>query len=193
MHFPPASTSLTPASPRTAGRLRKLQSQPSLISQQRQQQLRNTSPARNPAIPSVPTIISTPRKHTRTRSNSDVVATSSSNTGPSPLRDLTSRTADEPKDELKLLIRRGPRGDLPIALQSLRHWILVDGLEADNDGMVRPYPEIVKPLPPTDMDWTVRSSHLHMVDIAQFPPPLDRRLPGAYPPRSITSIRQDSK
>lgn len=42
----------------------------------------------------------------------------------------------DPKDELRSLIRHGPRSDMPDALQSLRHWILVDGLEADNDGMV---------------------------------------------------------
>ena len=43
----------------------------------------------------------------------------------------------DPKDELRSLIRHGPRNDVPDALQNLRHWILVDGLEADNDGMVR--------------------------------------------------------
>ena len=134
-HFPPTSTGLPPSSPRTAGRLRKLQSQPSLISQQRHQQLRNASPSRNPAIPALPAFL-TPRKHTRTRSNSDVVATSSPNTGSSTQRGQISRRTENPKDELKSLMRRGPRGDLPNALQSLRHWILVDGLEADNDGMV---------------------------------------------------------
>ena len=137
-HFPPTSTGLPPSSPRTAGRLRKLQSQPSLISQQRHQQLRNASPSRNPAIPALPAF-STPRKHTRTRSNSDMVATSSPNTGPSTQRAQISRRTENPKDELKSLMRRGPRGDLPNALQSLRHWILVDGLEADHDGMVRSY------------------------------------------------------
>ena len=140
-HFPPTSTGLPPSSPRTAGRLRKLQSQPSLISQQRHHQLRNTSPSRNPSIPAVPAV-STPRKHTRTRSNSDVVATSSPNTGPSTQRGQISRRTENPKDELKSLMRRGPRGDLPNALQSLRHWILVDGLEADNDGMVRSTPNV---------------------------------------------------
>ena len=135
-HFPATSTSLAPGSPRTAGRLRKLQSQPSLISQQRHQQLRNASPSRN-RIPEVPYPKS--QKHTRTRSNSDVVATSSSNTGPSSQHGQLTRRTENPKDELKSLMRRGPGGDLPNALQSLRHWILVDGLEADNDGMVRFY------------------------------------------------------
>ena len=131
-HFPPTST-LQPASPRTAGRLRKLQSQPSLISQQRQQQLRNESATQNaPSMPPIPL----PMKHTRTRSNSDAVVPSFSKDGRSPQRGLTSRRMENPKDELKSLIRRGPRGDLPDALQSLRHWILVDGLETDTDGMV---------------------------------------------------------
>ena len=129
----PASSTVQPASPRTAGRLRKLQSQPSLISQQRQQQLRNESVLQNaPTMPSIPS----PRKHSRTRSNSDAVVPSFSNPGRSPQRGLTARRTENPKDELKSLIRRGPRGDLPDALQSLRHWILVDGLEADTDGMV---------------------------------------------------------
>lgn len=132
-HFPPTSA-LQPASPRTAGRLRKLQSQPSLISQQRQQQLRNESATQNVSI--MPTIHS-PRKHTRTRSNSDAVVPSFSKDGRSPQRALTSRRTENPKDELKSLMRRGPRGDLPDALQNLRHWILVDGLEADTDGMVK--------------------------------------------------------
>ncbi|KAK3179029.1 hypothetical protein OEA41_001168 [Lepraria neglecta] len=130
-HFPPTST-LQPASPRTAGRLRKLQSQPSLISQQRRQQLRNESATQNaPSMPPIPL----PMKHTRTRSNSDAVVPNFSKDGRSPQRGLTSRRTENPKDELKSLIRRGPRGDLPDALQSLRHWILVDGLEADTDGM----------------------------------------------------------
>ena len=152
-HFPPSSTGVPPSSPRTAGRLRKLQSQPSLLSQQRHQQLRNTSPSRNPSIPAVPPI-STPRKHTRTRSNSDVVATSSSNTGPTSQRGQISRRTENPKDELKSLMRRGPRGDLPNALQSLRHWILVDGLEADNDGMVSLFPN-VQDICSLLMSWTV--------------------------------------
>ena len=152
-HFPPTSTGLPPSSPRTAGRLRKLQSQPSLISQQRHQHLRNTSPSRNPSIPAVPPI-STPRKHTRTRSNSDVVATSSSNAGAPSQRGQISRRTENPKDELKSLMRRGPRGDLPNALQSLRHWILVDGLEADNDGMVKIYSKHASKWSLL-MDWTV--------------------------------------
>lgn len=41
-----------------------------------------------------------------------------------------------PKDELETLVRQGPRGDVPTGLQRLRHLILCDGLDADNDGMV---------------------------------------------------------
>ena len=75
-----------------------------------------------------------------------MVATSSPNTGPSTQRGQISRRTEDPKDELKSLMRRGPRGDLPNALQSLRHWILVDGLEADNDGMVRSHSKRAKQL-----------------------------------------------
>jgi len=41
-----------------------------------------------------------------------------------------------PKDQLKALISHGPKGDVEGSLRRLRHLILEDGLEADNDGMV---------------------------------------------------------
>lgn len=140
----PASTSAAPAqgSPR---RLRKLQSAhqlssnysslngPSLISQQRQQQQRNTSAAHIPSIPPVPALPS-PQKHSRARSNSDVPSPFA---GPSPRRNMVPKKKDDPKDELKSLMRRGPKGEVLGALDELRHLILVDGLEADTDGMVR--------------------------------------------------------
>lgn len=140
----PASTSTAPAhgSPR---RLRKLQSAhqlssnysslngPSLISQQRQQQQRHTSTAHNPSIPPVPALPS-PQRHSRARSNSDVP---SPYAGPSPRRNMVPKKKDDPKDELKSLMRRGPKGEVLGALDELRHLILVDGLEADTDGMVR--------------------------------------------------------
>ena len=143
-HLPP-STTITPApiqdSPR---RLRKLQSAhqlssnytalnaPSLIAQQRQQQQRITSNSQNISIPPVPALPS-PQKHTRPRSNSDVP---SPRAGPSPRRGVAPRRKEDPRDELKALMRRSPKGDLLGALDYLRHLILVDGLEADNDGMV---------------------------------------------------------
>ncbi len=138
----PGSTLAAPAhgSPR---RLRKLQSAhqlgsnysalngPSLISQQRQQQQRRTSTAQDISIPPVPALPS-PQKHSRTRSNSDLPGPY---TGPSHRRNAL-KNKDDPKDELKSLMRRGAKGEVLGALDELRHLILVDGLEADTDGMV---------------------------------------------------------
>ena len=138
-HLLPLPSSLTAqqlTSPRSSGRLRKLQSQPSLISQQRQQQHRNTSASQNTSLPPIPALPSPP-KHSRARSNSDAVIPTPPNAGPSPKRNVITKKPLDPKDELRSLIRYGPRGDVPNALQNLRHWILVDGLEADTDGMVK--------------------------------------------------------
>lgn len=142
------------SSPRSTRTLRKLQSAhqlssnyaalnaPSLISQQRQQQ-RNTSNTQAQGIPQIPAIPPqhSPNKpvHHRTRSNSDAVSPSTSNFEPisrrlaPPRRQINFQT---PKDQLKALISHGPKGDVDGSLRRLRHLILEDGLEADNDGMV---------------------------------------------------------
>ena len=144
-HLPPSSAAAQLGSPRSLGRLRQQKSAhqlssnysalnaPSLISQQRQLQQRITSSSIPP--PPVP-VIPSPQKHTRARSNSDAVVPNSVNVGPSLRRIQMPKKPVDPKDELRSLIRHGPRNDVPDALQNLRHWILVDGLEADNDGMV---------------------------------------------------------
>ena len=138
------------SSPRTAGRLRKLQSAhqlssqynassgPSLISQQRQQQQRNTSASQTPPVPSIP-LQHSPQRHNRTRSNSDAVVPSFAKPAISPKRPNFTRKPTIPKDakqELEALMRQGPKTDVPVALQNLRHWILCDGMDADSDGMV---------------------------------------------------------
>ena len=147
-----ASAQLT--SPRTARTLRKLQSAhqlssnyaalnaPSLISQQRQQQ-RNTSNSQGQGIPQVPTIPAqhSPNKpvHHRTRSNSDAIPPNTSSIEPISRRLAPPRRQinfQSPKDQLKALISHGPKGDVEGSLRRLRHLILEDGLEADNDGMV---------------------------------------------------------
>ena len=137
-------------SPRVAGRLRKLQSAhqlsskyagsngPSLISQQRQQQHGNTGISQTPPVPSIPPQ-HPPQKQNRTRSNSDAVVPSISKVAVSPKRPAIARKATVPKDakyELDNLIRQGPKDDVPLGLQNLRHWILCDGMDADSDGMV---------------------------------------------------------
>ena len=142
-HYSP-STAAAPSqgSPR---RLRKLQSAhqlssnyttlnaPSLISQQRQQQQRNPSISQNTSIPPVPALPSPPKQN-RPRSNSDVP---SPRVGPSPRRAAIPKKKEDPKDQLKSLLRHSPRGNVSEALDDLRHLILIDGLEADSDGMVR--------------------------------------------------------
>lgn len=148
-HLPPSSAGPHLGSPRSLGRLRQQKSAhqlssnysalngPSLISQQRQQQritgITQNTPIPPPPVPAIPS----PQKHIRARSNSDAVVPHPVNVGPSLKRIQVPKKPVDPKDELRSLIRHGPRGDMPDALQSLRHWILVDGLEADNDGMVR--------------------------------------------------------
>ena len=148
-HLPPSSTATQLGSPRSLGRLRHQKSAhqlssnyaalngPSLISHQRQQQQRNISLSQTSSIPTPPVpAVPSPQKHIRARSNSDAVVTNSAHVGPSLKRIQAPKKPVNPKDELKSLIRHGPRNDVPDALQNLRHWILVDGLEADNDGMV---------------------------------------------------------
>lgn len=139
----PSSSAVQQSSPR---RLRKLQSAhqlssnyaalnaPSLISQQRQQQQRNTNIVQPTSIPPVPALPS-PQKHSRARSNSDAVIPSP-RAGPSPRRNPVLKRPGDSKDDVKSLMKRGPKGNVTGALEDLRHLILVDGLEADSDGMV---------------------------------------------------------
>ena len=153
-------------SPRSAGRLRQMKSAhnlsthytngPSLISQQRQQQQqelhkgsRIPSTTGIPAIPALPLRIPSPQKHEspskkgRARANSDLAPSSHNTPAASPSKRITPRTSDNAKDELESLIRSGPKGDLALALQNLRHWILCDGMDADVDGMVNTTPNLL--------------------------------------------------
>jgi cell cycle arrest protein BUB2 len=153
-HVPSTSAGNPPqqlTSPRSTRTLRKLQSAhqlsshysalnaPSLISQQRQQQ-RNPSSTQNQGIPPIPPQHS-PNKpnHHRTRSNSDAIPPSTASLEPMSRRTAPPRRQinfQPPKDQLKALISHGPKGDVEGSLRRLRHLILEDGLEADNDGMV---------------------------------------------------------
>ena len=135
------------ASPRTAGRLRQMKSAhnlgttygtsggTSLITQQRQQQQRNAAASKDPLIPPVPHLPS-PQKYGRSRSNSDLVIPRNINAGASPRKNPAPQKAVNPRDELEALIRHGPGGNVTLALQNLRHWILCEGMDADGDGMV---------------------------------------------------------
>ena len=149
-HAPLGPSTQQLGSPRTAGRLRKLQSahqlssnyaasnNPSLISQQRQQQQRQSSASLNPPVPAIPPQHS-PQKHHRSRSNSDAVVPSLLRHSASPKRPIPAKNIAPPKDarhELEFLVKQGPNDNVPLALQDLRHWILCDGMDADTDGMV---------------------------------------------------------
>lgn len=153
-HAPLAPPTQPLGSPRTAGRLRKLQSahqlssnyaasnNPSLISQQRQQQQqqqqRQSSGSNHPPVPAIPPQHS-PQKHHRSRSNSDAVVPSLLRHSASPKRLIPVKNIippKNPKQELEFLVKQGPKDNVPLALQDLRHWILCDGMDADTDGMV---------------------------------------------------------
>lgn len=136
-------------SPKSSRGLRKLQSAhqlsanyaaqnaPSLISQQRHQQQRNTSSshAQAPQIPPIPTLTS----HHRTRSNSDaVLPTTLNHPGPTKKTFVPRKAVvvHNPREELEGMARQGPQGDVLKDLAQLRHLILCEGLFADSDGMV---------------------------------------------------------
>lgn len=146
-----ANQSQQPASPRSPGRLRKLQSAhqlstqyanssgPSLISQQRHQQQRGVSALHNPPVPPIPPQHS-PQRQNRTRSNSDNSPADPVKLTASPKKPILTRKLPITKDarhELESLIRQGPKDNVTLGLQNLRHWILCDGIVADHDGMVR--------------------------------------------------------
>ncbi|KAG8526973.1 uncharacterized protein KY384_008402 [Bacidia gigantensis] len=137
-------------SPRSPGRLRKLQSAhqlsthfasgtngPSLITQQRQQQQRNASISQNPPVPAIPPQYS-PQKSARTRSNSETDTSGLPKPVAPPKRLGVSHKAPtfkSDKEELEWKIRHGPQGSLSHARKDLGDLILRGALEADRDGM----------------------------------------------------------
>ncbi len=154
-HLPPSTAATTDhqlRSPKSSRGLRKLQSahqlssnytalnQPSLISQQRQQQQRNISSshtAQAPQIPPLPTFSS----HHRTRSNSDAIVPNTASNATTSRKAAIPRkspASQSPREELEGLVRQGPQGDLHADLARLRYLVLCEGLLADSDGMVRP-------------------------------------------------------
>ncbi|MCJ1404680.1 hypothetical protein MMC11_007906 [Xylographa trunciseda] len=158
-HLPPPAPSSTPAhltSPRSTRTLRKLQSAhalssnytaagnaPSLISQQRQLQHHKSAILRDSGPPPVPLLAAPPQGQLRSRmradSDSAAVAEMSIGAGAARRTAIAKKINGEDKnskEELEMLVRQGPKGDLTGSLASLRRSVLLDGLVADSDGMV---------------------------------------------------------
>ena len=202
-HIPsPTSTNNQLSSPRSTRTLRKLQSAhqlssnynalnaPSLISQQRQQQQRNTSLSEHTGMPPVPSIPAhhSPNKpsHQRTRSNSDAVLPNDHNPAPTTRRAIPSKR--QPKDELRALITRGPKDDLENSLRRMRKLILDGGIETEYDGMVC----LLNPRKKGCTDIVPgTTSYLRLAHPPQRPNPLYRHLPLPYPPWPLTSLQQN--
>lgn len=190
-------------SPRSPGRLRKLQSAhqlssqyvnasgPSLISQQRQQQQQQQRKATTPLTPPVPPIPPqhSPQRQTRTRSNSDANLSNVVKPIDSPSKLAVPKKTAVQKDakyELEALIRHGPRNDVPLALQNLRHWILCDGMNADSDGMVLTiYVQRASKLTSA----VVSIEDLRLAHPPQYSAHQNRRIPRPYETRSVTCTR----
>ncbi|MCJ1289739.1 hypothetical protein MMC34_001272 [Xylographa carneopallida] len=152
----PASTPAQLTSPRSTRTLRKLQSAhalssayaaagnaPSLISQQRQLQHHKSAILRDPGPPSAPMLAAQPlpqgQSRSRTRADSESAAAEMTlGMGAAKRTALAKKSTAEDrnaKEELELLVRQGPKGDVAGGLASLRRSVLLDGLVADGDGM----------------------------------------------------------
>jgi len=195
-HLKPSTTSAPGVAQGSPRRLRKLQSAhqlssnytafnaPSLISQQRQQQQLTTNISQNLSIPPVPALPS-PQNHSRPRANSDVP---SPHTGQLPTRSAVAKKKEDPKNELKALLRRSPKGDVLGAMDDLRHLILVDGLEADSDGMVRIISHLTFMSDVLLTHYAVRPSHLHLVYTSRRSAPGNRHISRSHTPRPFASL-----
>ncbi|MCJ1380300.1 hypothetical protein MMC17_003403 [Xylographa soralifera] len=163
-NLPPPAPSSTPAhltSPRSTRTLRKLQSAyalssnyttagnaPSLISQQRQLQHHKSAILRDPGPPPAPLLAAPPHGQLRSRMRADsesAAAEMSIGAGASKRTAMAKKLNGEDKnakEELEILVRQGPKGDLTGSLASLRRSVLLDGLVADSDGMVHCFPPL---------------------------------------------------
>ena len=166
-NLPPPAPSSTPAhltSPRSTRTLRKLQSAhalssnyaaagnaPSLISQQRQLQHHKSAILRDAGPPPALVLAAPPQGQLRSRMRADSEsAAAEMSIGAAALK----RTAvakkingedRNAKEELEILVRQGPKGDLSGSLASLRRSVLLDGLVADSDGMVHSSSSLSRP------------------------------------------------
>lgn len=207
-HLPPPSTTVNPtsSSPRSTRTLRKLQSAqalsssyaaanaPGLISQQRQLQHRSSGLLREPSA--TQTILPPPiQSHGRSRSNSDIVATGIAPAAPGPRRipkKANSGADANPKDDLETVVRQGTKGDAMGSLDKLRRLVLLDGVDADSDGMVSILLEILAftyfQLMKTT---TVSFANLHLVNPPQRSTAFNRYLPFSHTPRPLPSLLQN--
>ena len=132
----------TPMSPRTHRTLRRLNSahtlgasnKPSLIAQQRLQQIVAASPA---GLRNDNTGVSTAtQNHNRVRSSSDASATKEQAMSLRKQNSGLMRKAGE-HVSLDRIVRDGPAVDMAHALDTIRLKILDQGIKSDSDGMVR--------------------------------------------------------
>lgn len=206
-YLPPPNATINPpsSSPRSTRTLRKLQSAqtlssnyaaanaPGLISQQRQLQhrssglLRESSATQNPPPP--------PQSHGRSRSNSDIATTGIVPNAPGPRRipKKTNGAADaNSKDDLETLVRQGTKGDAMGSLDKLRRLVLLDGVDADSDGMVSILLDI---LTATSIQLinttTVSFANLHLVNSPQRSAAFNRYLPLSHSSRPFSSLLEN--
>lgn len=129
-----------PMSPRTHRTLRRLNSahtlgasnKPSLIAQQRLQQIVAANPAGTRKDSTVSTAT---QNHNRVRSNSDASATKEQAMGLRKQNSGLMRKAGE-HVSLDRIVRDGPDPDIAHSLDTIRLKILDQGIKSDSDGMV---------------------------------------------------------
>ncbi|MCJ1338777.1 hypothetical protein MMC09_004066 [Bachmanniomyces sp. S44760] len=95
-------------------------------------------------VPPLPPIPPEPPHHqspTRSRAHSDAPVTIHSDSASSAKRNvmakkvLSNGNVSWSKDDIESLVRQGPKGDVLGGLDCLRKWVLLDGVDADGDGM----------------------------------------------------------
>ena len=122
------------------------------------------------------------------------------------------------KDDIESLVRQGPKGDVLGGLDCLRKWVLLDGVDADGDGMVcsndRPSRgcgglterDLFRPDEKSQNESNVQfkkltlhvhtivsTSNLHLVDPPKRSTPSNRLLSLPDPPRCLPRLLQDPK
>lgn len=139
----------TPATPRTPRTLRKFRSHQVLTTSSaliaQTQSAHSTRPHGAAAVP-VPTPGSNTTRtsaHRRARSNSDAAARDAGLVAPAPTQRRPARKTGSgigiKRSNLEILLRDGPQnGNYRMSLGELQYFVLMERVDADGDGMVRP-------------------------------------------------------